>query len=238
MRKKASPGMLAAILAVTSSPGCGMVLFIAIVLLGVSQAAGLDLFGNSGGSGAMGDAGIRDTTCTSPLYTNIKDEAAYAQAINELIPKESPLSGLGAAYVSGAKAAGVNPAFVYAISRKESIFGTAGIATKGTQNAFGRTATKKQPSIVLCGKSGCIRWYQWASWSQSLSNSDKGYEDEPSYIKRRYIDKGLTTIKDIMYTYAPPSENDTNGYIAEVYSWINALVARANQIKPGAVECK
>jgi hypothetical protein len=206
-----------------------ILIFFAIVAM--SMYASLNGIGP--GSGATGDAGIRDTTCTTPLYPNIIDEAAFAQAIDESIPSNSPLKGMGKYYVSGAKAAGVNPALIYAISYKESKFGTLGIAKKGTNNAFGRTATTHQPNISINNRT----WYKWSSWEQSLSYSGTDYEDEPSYIKRRYVDQGKKTIKAMMYTYAPPSENNTDGYIAQIYSWINDIITKANKIKPGAVGC-
>lgn len=176
------------------------------------------------------DAGIRESSCASPLYPNIVNETAYAKTIDSLIPKNSPLHGLGQYFVAGGKKSGINPAFIYSIARKESSFGTAGIATEGTHNSFGRTATENQPHLLINGR----RWYKWETWNDSLYTTKSGYEDEPAYIKRRYVDEGKKTIKDIMYTYAPPSENDTEGYIAQLYSWIEELNTKADR----AIVCK
>jgi hypothetical protein len=206
----------------------GAIFIFGVLLFSMIAIGVFSIFG--GGKKDEGDAGVRDTTCTSPRYTDIKDETAYAKAIDELIPNNSPLNGLGSSFVSGGKAAGINPALIYAIARKESSFGTAGIATHGTNNSFGRTTTGDQPHVSINGR----KWYKWSSWEGSLATDD---DTEAAYIKRVYLSKGKDTIQDIMYTYAPPSENDTDGYIDQVYDWIDKLVKKANEISPGAVNC-
>lgn len=205
--------------------GCAFLLLTTVFVLFVGGLQAYATLLTGSGSAKIGneDAGIREGSCNSPLYPDIVDETSYAQALNDSIPSGSPLKGLGQFFVAGGKKAGINPALIFSIAKKESSFGTAGIATNGTQNAFGRTATDSQPHVTIEGRN----WYKWATWSDSLYTTRSGYEDESAYIKRRYVDQGLTTIKDIMYTYAPPAENDTDGYISQLYSWIDEINSKA-----------
>lgn len=198
--------------------------FISLVGIGVFALNNSDSFDTATG----GDAGVRDNSCTGLLYPNITNEASYAAAIDDFITDSSPLNGLGKYFVSGGKKTGINPALIAAQAKKESSFGTAGIATKGTNNAFGRTATQSQPGIVI----GSRKWYYWSSWAASLDSNE---DDEPTYIKRTYIDKrGITNLKDYVYTYAPPTENDSNAYMEQLQDWMQQIADNSN----GAVTCQ
>lgn len=153
----------------------------------------------------------------------INDAAKVADAINKFVEKNSrndaPLRGLGDKFVSGAIRAQVNPFLEVSIAMQESGFGVAGVATQGINNAFGRTATDSEPHKFL----GDRNWYQYDSWADSLDGGGTK-DDQPTYMKRVYVDQGKITIKDFMLKYAPPSENDTEGYINGIKKRIQEMV--------------
>lgn len=74
---------------------------------------------------------------------------------------------------------------------------------------------------------GCLR--DGASNWKGKTGSEKGfvrfstmeYGIRASLINLRntYFNKGLNTISKIMYKYAPPSENNTEKYIADLETW-------------------
>lgn len=161
--------------------------------------------------------------CSTASLPAISDPAGVATAIDQFIISHggqgSPFEGLGASIVAGATRAGVSPFLVVAIALKESSFGTAGIATQGTYNAFGRTAVSGQPSVDV-GNSHI--WYRWDSWLLSVD----GPNDESSFLKSVYVDGfGLTDIKAVVFRYAPPGENNSDLYAKQINDWINELVA-------------
>jgi hypothetical protein len=157
--------------------------------------------------------------CVSPLLPRINDQQALATAIEAYISKyapSSPFTHAGTAFVAAGVTNGVNPLWMVTIAQKESSFGTAGIAIKGTFNAFGRTASESQPGIVI----GSHRWYKYPSFVESLP-------DQAAYLKRQYLDKGLDTFREIVYKYAPPGENNTEQYIKDVEEAVGKLVSLA-----------
>jgi hypothetical protein len=170
--------------------------------------------------------------CGGARTPTINDPAGVADAINKFVidngGSSSPFDGLGDAIVSGATDAGVNPFLVIAIARKESAFGTAGIATQGTYNAFGRTAVNNQPHVTINGRD----WYKWADWEDSVNGPNDNQSD---FLKRVYIDDfGLTNIRDIIFRYAPPSENNTELYAQQIDQWISELATDSGT----AVSCE
>lgn len=161
--------------------------------------------------------------CNLSTLPTINNPAGVAAAVDEFILNHggagSPFEGLGTDIVDGAIRAGVNPFLVVSIALKESSFGTTGIATRGTYNAFGRTATASQPHVTI----GSRNWYKWTSWVGSV-NTDE--DNQAEFLRRVYIDdRGLTDITEVIFTYAPPNENDTDLYAQQINEWINELVA-------------
>ncbi len=177
---------------------------------------GVLYFNTEASASATGDSG-----CTSATIPSISDTAGVAAAIDSFIVGKggsgSPFEGLGTSIMNGAVRSGVNPFLVVAIALKESSFGTAGIATEGTNNAFGRTAPGNQPNVVINGRG----WYKWASWKASVDGPD----DESEFLKEVYIEGfGLTNVKDVIFRYAPPSENNSTLYAQQIDNWMNELV--------------
>ncbi len=201
--------------------GCGLVaiMMLAIPLLLIARGTNPDLVK------PIGLSSVTTSGCISPLLPTIANEQKLAESIDAYIKSlkpTSPLVGSGTNFVTGGVANGINPLWVVSIAQKESSFGTAGIALRGTNNPFGRTATSSQPGVELNGR----RWYKYDSFQQSAL-------EHPTYLKRRYIDQGLTTFREIVYVYAPPGENDTEKYIKDVEQMIGKLVANAGS----ALDC-
>jgi len=151
-------------------------------------------------------------------YPSGGDEAKMASYIDSIIPG-SPLKGLGQSFVNSGKTGGIHPLMIAFFAKKESSWGTAGIATRGTNNPFGRTATANQPHIEINGR----LWYRFNSWQEAI-------EMHGPYLKTRYIDQGLTTVEQIMNVYCPRSECDTDGYIQQMNSFIASNIAKSGGV--------
>lgn len=161
-------------------------------------------------------------SCSLATMPAISDTSGVAAAIDEFIIGHggtgSPFEGLGTDIVEGAVRAGINPFLIVSIALKESSFGTAGIATRDTYNAFGRTASDSQPNVNINGRN----WYRWDSWEASVNSSE---DNQAEFLKRVYVeDRGLTDLTEVIFTYAPPSENNTELYAEQINDWVNELV--------------
>jgi len=154
-------------------------------------------------------------------YPQSANEQAMAAYINSIIPSDSPLQGLGKNFVSTAKAGNKNPLFIAHFAKKESSWGMAGIArgvkvngiTVPTHNPFGRKAGSGQPNAG--------GWYKFSSWEEAINL-------QGPFLKSVYQDKGLHTIQGIINKYCPPSECDTQTYIAEARTFISTNTQKAN----------
>lgn len=179
----------------------------------------------------------------------INDEAKLIKTIDdyikETVGEKSPYYGLGASFVKGAKATGLNPFVAVAHAQKESSLGTnrsknwftwvfstesaAATAdiTKQSEsfNGFGRSASESQSHVWYPGANGTRKVYKWASWKDSLEGEDSFFQ----YYKRVWIDdRGFTSFEQIIPQYAPESDgNDPNGYKSQMYAIINKLIAKA-----------
>lgn len=201
------------------------IIVIIVIVLGLVIAGGSTLFalyGFSKDGGPIDKATgqpvvAASSDCVTPLLPKINDPAAFATAINNYIAATSPKSpfiGMGQTFVEAGTKNNINPAWEVNIARKES---SIGIATPpNSNNAYGRTATASQPNISYNGR----LWYKYDSFQASI-------EPQAEYLNQQYIAQGLTTIDTITNKYAPPSENDTTGYIAQMKDWIGQLMAQA-----------
>lgn len=142
----------------------------------------------------------------SIAYNEELDNIDAADCINKYIAKyypSSPYKGKGADFVAAGKSQQyyIHPGLVVAIGIHES-----GLCTNDAAlgchcyNAWGRTAAPGQPTC----EGG--RWYAYNDISQSI-------EGQTQFVRENYFDKGYTTVEKMIYRYAPPSENDTEGYI-------------------------
>ncbi len=165
--------------------------------------------------------------CYTLNAITVNDIQGLTQAIdkyfNDNAPASSPLRGLGSSVVSGSVRADINPFFIVTIAQKESAFGTAGVATNGSNNSFGRTATDSQPHVETNRK-----WYKYDSFQESLNRSSADKDDQPEYMKRKFLNElEASSIEDVMNVYAPPSENDTELYIDQMRGRIDELIELA-----------
>ncbi len=178
-------------------------------------------------------------TCMGLALMTINNPAALAQTINEYLnekaPSDSPLKGLGDAIVAGGTKAKINPLVALGHAQMESSYGTTGIATIGTHNAFGRKAVESQPHI----SDGKNIWYKWNSWEQSF-NSDStwfDYMNEMWIEGQGYAGDTLDYIPgaDGKLAYAPESDgNNTNTYQEVMKQVMQELIDKAgNSISCG-----
>jgi len=178
-----------------------------------------DLMANS----ASGEGNLSDLPLKAPL---IKDPNKLADAIDKWIKKMqpgSPLLGLGKSIVQGGMRAGVNPVLAVVQANMETSLGTNSRAPGvAVHNAWGRTRTSSQP--------GSGMWYAWPSWEAAVNGGVK-YDDWFQYVKRGYKKEWeKNDIKAYLNRYAPPSENDTGGYLRDILKWakdINLLAGDA-----------
>jgi hypothetical protein len=163
------------------------------------------------------------------IFPNL-DPGAMANAINKWITQENPnskLNGLGNTIVAGAKNSNINPFLIVAIAHKESsLADPSDFNVSHGSNAFGREATASQPHFV-----GAHLWYKWSSVKASVdytaaeNQNAAGGGDIASYLREQFgdaIDHG--TLSDFFSPYAPPGENDTVQYIADVKGWMKDLI--------------
>lgn len=171
-------------------------------------------------------SGVNSTSGLSKDLMEIKNPEAFAKAIDDWVKKyypKSPFVGLGKHAVRGGQRAGINPILPIIIARKESQLGTdpkSGRKLFEGNNAYGRSANKNQPHITT-GR----MWYKWNSLADSLFDTSSRQDDMYMYLKRRYSD--TKTIDELMMRYAPPHENDTKTYIAEIKKWSSEIYQMA-----------
>lgn len=158
------------------------------------------------------------------------DPKAMAEAINKYVAQtnnSSRLKNLGETIVAGAENSNINPFLIVAIAQKESSLSNPSDynVSKGN-NSFGRTATSSQPNF-----SGARLWYKWTSVKASVdhtANENKnatGGGDIAAYIRAQYSNKvDKDDLVSLMMEYAPPFENDTDQYIADIRSWTNKMI--------------
>lgn len=156
------------------------------------------------------DANSVDEECiggpagTGPLYgprfPQISDTADLANRIQNYIKNtvpNSPLASHAQDFVTYGQKYNVNPAFVVSLAQKETSLGIAGNGPAPQNNIFN----------VRNGSGGSFGGYPSIEASIEAVNkllSGDLYLGPPS---------NFTTIKQIMYRYAPPSENDTANYV-------------------------
>jgi hypothetical protein len=166
--------------------------------------------------------------CLTLAAPTVNDAAAFGTAIDNFITAarpDSPLIGLGSTFVSAGQQYGVNPAYIVAIARNESTYGTA--VPDGSYNSFGLTADSGQPGV----KSGSYTFYRFNSWAESIPH-------EAQYLQENYLSQGLVTVQQVTDKYDPPggtgnSQANTDAYIASLTQLLGQLIGVAG----GAVSC-
>lgn len=115
---------------------------------------------------------------------------------------------------------GIEPSFFLAVFKHESNYGTdpnwAGWKDDGT--------TTHNPGNIVCTPG-----YQCEGRFRDYPNWTAGTLDWAGLLEEYYFDQGRTTVAEIIEVYAPPSENDTQGYIQQV---LRDMAAWAGQSVP------
>jgi hypothetical protein len=121
------------------------------------------------------------------------------------IVARTPLASLATLIYQFGQQRQIDPAFALAIWTHESSLDTAGVSVRN-----------KNPGNLICAAAahppatGCSG--RWAVYPDLVAAVADWYR----YIAVRYIQRGLTTVETILPVYAPPSENNTQAYIAQV----------------------
>lgn len=192
-------------------------------------------------SSTISGAASGTDACYQLALPKINDLAGLAAAINSYISEKaptSPFANLGSDIVQGAVRNGVNPMFVVGNMRMESAFGTTGTGSSGHNdlavllhknfNAFGRTAGASQPHFTAAN--GRL-WYKYPSWKDSVNSpgsSPLKTTDQPSLMRKVYLDDGLLTIGQYLGRYAPASDgNDESVYGKVLKDVVGAIITKA-----------
>ncbi len=178
-------------------------------------------------------------SCYELATPQINDQAAFAAAIESYISSkqsESPFATLGADIVQGSVRHGVNPMFIVGNLRMESQFGTTGQGGGNglsdllhqNYNAFGRRGNKSKPHFDAANGSP---WYKYPSWKDSVNSPESSVDnttDQPSLMRKVYLDDGLLTIGQYLGRYAPASDgNDESVYATTMRDVITAIITLA-----------
>lgn len=152
---------------------------------------------------------------------------AIEQYIQQVRPT-SPFKGLGAIMVATGKKSNVNPFLFVAIALKETQLATDNSYNiqPGRYNAFGRTATERQPHF-----SGDRLWYKWVSFRASVDYKHPSHAVDPSktgdmgkYIRAVYASYlNANDVGEFFLKYAPAFENDTTQYVNQVKGWMKSM---------------
>ena len=100
---------------------------------------------------------------------------------------------------------GIDPVFALAFWMKESREASDGSVAATDHNPGYTQGLNSDPH--------CGRWACWPTWPE-------GIEGWFRYMRVYFVDRGKTTVEVILPIYAPPSENDTGGYISSVLNWV------------------
>lgn len=177
---------------------------------------------------------------TFPDLEPEKMEQAIEQFIEKHAPK-SPLLGTGKYAVASGEKTNLNPFLVYAHAQHESALAMsthpgAQIKIHDGKNAFGRTATARQPHVIEASR----MWYKWSSFTASVDhtaaeNNQPGNSDHFTYIRQVYsaeIEKGLPAY---IHKYAPSSDgNDEAQYVKVMQGYLDEMAEYAGAATGGS----
>lgn len=115
----------------------------------------------------------------------------------------------------------INPLFALAIANKDSSMGTAGAGKtcRNPGNISHRSDNYRDSGIRGLGR--CSDVYGGSERWEAFSTYGDGMQAKMWLLRVNYIDKGYDTIKEIIYRYAPPVENDSAQYVKDVIDFMN-----------------
>jgi len=125
-------------------------------------------------------------------------------------PAVSPACGTGQAMFDLGVKAGIDPVYALAFFWHESTFGRYGVAA----------------SNLGMGNIICTPGYQCKQGFRAYGSWEEGYADWykliTAYVHGQIAGCPCTTVPQIVPIYAPPSENDTQGYIHKITQMVTA----------------
>jgi Mannosyl-glycoprotein endo-beta-N-acetylglucosaminidase len=164
-------------------------------------------------SGSLRYVGGDDVTVGEPTAAAIDNWLARFGSPH--LQEAPPGQTIGAVYVKFGRKYGINPAYALAFFTKESTCGTAG-SNLASRNFGNIRWTPGYPTIDKV-------WRAYNSWTDGL-------EDWFKLITNEYLARGLRTVEQILPIYAPPFENDTELYIAQVKQWSRAIMGDTSTV--------
>lgn len=122
-------------------------------------------------------------------------------------------------YDSGKKF-NINPLFLLAIANKDSSLGTAGAGEtcRNPGNLEYRDHKFADSGISAIGN--CDDAYGGSSRWAAFKTYGDGIQAKSWLLRVNYLDKGLTTLPEIIGKYCPASECDVNGYVKDVENFM------------------
>ncbi len=139
------------------------------------------------------------TIARSPTISIVEIERVLARVNSPILPYA------GDVYTNGLKY-GIDPVFALAFWMKESREASDGSVAATDHNPGYTQGLNSDPH--------CGRWACWPDWPS-------GIEGWFRYMRVYFVDRGRTTVEVILPIYAPPTENNTSGYISSVLNWVN-----------------
>lgn len=181
---------------------------------------------------------------TGLTFPNL-DPQAMAGAIDKFVSGRDHLpefEGLGATIVASAKHSNVNPFLIIGHAVEESGLGTdpkSVISNAPFFNTFGRSASDRQVKAGVGGKvntEDTKQWFKWSSIKTSVDYTDPynakdpaGTGDQASYLRGVYGDSlDTNNLTAYITKYAPPDENDTARYIADMQKSVSEMASLAS----------
>jgi hypothetical protein len=138
------------------------------------------------------------TIARSPTISIVEVQRILARVNSPMLPYA------GDVYADGLQE-GIDPVFALAFWMKESREASDGSVAATDHNPGYTQGLNTDPH--------CGRWACWPTWPE-------GIEGWFHYMRVYFVDRGRTTVEVILPIYAPPTENDTGGYMSAVLNWV------------------
>lgn len=138
------------------------------------------------------------TIARSPSISIVEVERVLARVNSPMLPYAGDIYAYGVQY-------GIDPVFALAFWMKESREASDGSVAAVDHNPGYTQGLNSDPH--------CGRWACWPTWPEGIQGWFR-------YMRVYFVDRGRTTVEVILPIYAPPTENNTTGYIASVLNWV------------------
>lgn len=142
----------------------------------------------------------------SPTITIAEIDRVLGSVNSPMLPYSADI------YVSSEQY-GIDPVFALAFWMKESREASDGSVAAPDHNPGYTEGLGTDPR--------CGRWACWPTWPEGIA----GWFH---YMRVFFVDRGITTVEDILPIYAPSTENNTSGYILFVIQHVATWRAESN----------